>query len=598
MTTPKVQYAYSEMSGGANHSRPISMTYPNGRVIHVGYNTTSSTPASLDDSISRLSFWADDDGMGGIGTHLEDESYLGLSTVIKRSHPLAAGTLDLTYIGTPGDGGDQYAGLDRFGRVIDQHWINTNTSTVTDEFTYSFDRDGNRLSRNNTVNTAFNEQYTDMSGAYDPLNRMTAFSRGSHSQRWGLDALGNWTTLTTDGTQTQTRTFNLQNQITSISGATMPVYDANGNTTTDEKGNGYVYDAWNRLVRVNVPPPTTGLLYDALNRRIQDDAGTQLYYSNQWQVVEEQVGGAMTAQYVWSPVYVDALVERDTAGGPRLYVQQDANWNVTAIVNSMGAVQERYVYDPYGQPTFLTPNWTVLGGSAFSWVYLHQGGRFDTVSGLYYFRNRDYSPTLGRWLQQDPIGFKGGDTNFYAYVHSRPIGLTDPEGLGAAAGVLVIPPGAIAELGAALAAWAAANPATAAIAATLAYAAGCMYASGALQTIYDVVRGGFSGDDKMAHCTVSCKLAKCFGSLGAAFVGDIIKEVIIDWMIRQGILGSGKFDALDIGANHVGIGCAGGWLNGIPGLSVLWGGVAGLVNGNCYDCCHEQICVKKVLGDR
>ena len=32
-TTPKVQYAYTEMSGGVNNSRMTSMTYPNGRVI-------------------------------------------------------------------------------------------------------------------------------------------------------------------------------------------------------------------------------------------------------------------------------------------------------------------------------------------------------------------------------------------------------------------------------------------------------------------------------------------------------------------------------------------------------------------------------------
>ena len=419
--TPAVQYTYSEMSGGANHSRLVSMTYPNGRVIHYGYS-------GLDDSINRVSFLADDDGMGGIGTHLEDESFLGLSTVVKRSHPLSAGTLDLTYIGAPGDGGDQYAGLDRFGRVIDRRWVNTNTGTVTDDFTYTYDRDGNRLFRRNTIRPDFNEQYTDMSGAYDPLNRMTGFSRGSHTQTWGLDALGNWTKLTTDGAQTQTRTFNLQNQITSISGASTPAYDANGNTTTDEKGTGYVYDAWNRLVGVNALPPTTPLQYDAMNRRIQDDGGTQLYYSAGWQVVEERVGGAMTAQYVWSPVYVDALVERDTAGGQRLYVQQDANWNVTAITDNTGAVQERYVYDPYGQPTILTPNWTVQGGSAFGWVYLHQGGRFDTVSGLYYFRSRDYSPTLGRWVQQDPVGYGAGDRNLYGYVGENPASRLDPSG--------------------------------------------------------------------------------------------------------------------------------------------------------------------------
>jgi hypothetical protein len=36
-TTPKVQYAYSEMTGGANHSRLVSLTYPNGRVINFSY---------------------------------------------------------------------------------------------------------------------------------------------------------------------------------------------------------------------------------------------------------------------------------------------------------------------------------------------------------------------------------------------------------------------------------------------------------------------------------------------------------------------------------------------------------------------------------
>jgi hypothetical protein len=48
-TTPKVQYAYTEMAGGANHSRPITITYPNGRILNYNYNT------GLDDSISRLS---------------------------------------------------------------------------------------------------------------------------------------------------------------------------------------------------------------------------------------------------------------------------------------------------------------------------------------------------------------------------------------------------------------------------------------------------------------------------------------------------------------------------------------------------------------
>jgi RHS repeat-associated protein len=155
-------------------------------------------------------------------------------------------------------------------------------------------------------------------------------------------------------------------------------------------------------------------------------------------VVEEQVNGAMTAQYVWSPVYVDAMIERDTAGGPRLYVQQDAHWNVTALVDTTGTPKERYTYDPYGKATVLNPTtWQVSGSgahgtSSYGWVYLHQGGRYERYSdaaGMYLFRNRDYSPTLGRWLEQDPAGYAGSGPNLYQALGSAPTVYVDPSGL-------------------------------------------------------------------------------------------------------------------------------------------------------------------------
>jgi hypothetical protein len=40
-----------------------------------------------------------------------------------------------------------------------------------------------------------------------------------------------------------------------------------------------------------------------------------------------------------------------------------------------------------------------------------------------------YDPTIGRWLEQDPIGFKGGDANLYRYVRNDPANMTDPTGL-------------------------------------------------------------------------------------------------------------------------------------------------------------------------
>jgi hypothetical protein len=40
-----------------------------------------------------------------------------------------------------------------------------------------------------------------------------------------------------------------------------------------------------------------------------------------------------------------------------------------------------------------------------------------------------YHPTLGRWIQEDPIGFEGGDNNLYGFVSENPVNGVDPSGL-------------------------------------------------------------------------------------------------------------------------------------------------------------------------
>jgi RHS repeat-associated protein len=202
----------------------------------------------------------------------------------------------------------------------------------------------------------------------------------------------------------------------------------------------YRYDAWNRLVTVNTS--LASYEYDGLGRRISETkSGTtrDFYYSDQGQVLEERVGGQVQVQYVWSPVYVDALVlrARDTDGNPWngleewLWVQQDANWNVTSLVanTNFHNVVERYVYDPFGAVSIYNGIWQHSAWGSYDWQYLHQGLRYDFDTRLYDDRARAYDPTEGRFISVDPMGFGAGDVDLYRYVGNGPTGRLDPSGL-------------------------------------------------------------------------------------------------------------------------------------------------------------------------
>lgn len=375
-SSPSVVYTYDT---AADTSRLSSMTYPNGRVLHFGYDNSP-----LDNDISRVDYLADDNPMDNqsVGDHLQDYSYVGLGTIVQRAE---GNGVSLSYVQQPGDtltssdGGDQYTGLDRFGRVIDQNWVNTSTGTSTDRFQYGYDRNSNVLYKKNLLASTFSELYHanssasgDNNSAYDSINRLTSFRRGTLSasghngtvldtvstlntlstsqQGFTLDALGNQTSVTTDGSATS-RTANSQNQLTVV-GSTSLAYDNNGNTTTDDQSHTLVYDAWNRLVAVkNGGTTLTSYSFDAAGNRITEGAGTptDLYFSSAGQVLEERQTSTVTNQYVWGLGYVNDLVLRDhltTAGG------LDNSFNSTGKVTTSvgtGAVAYSDVIQPDGK---------------------------------------------------------------------------------------------------------------------------------------------------------------------------------------------------------------------------------------------------------
>src|SRR5207249_1064229 len=75
LSTPSVQYTYSEAADGANNSRLTSIIYPDGYTVNYNYD------GGVEDAISRLTSLSDSTGT------LESYGYLGLNTVIGRDHP-------------------------------------------------------------------------------------------------------------------------------------------------------------------------------------------------------------------------------------------------------------------------------------------------------------------------------------------------------------------------------------------------------------------------------------------------------------------------------------------------------------------------------
>jgi len=192
------------------------MVYPNGRTIEYNYSGTNLNSA-LDNAIGRLDSVSDPDNGGSFadvgtgsansgdsGQVLEQYSYLGLNTIVGISRPQAFVSLSLRGAnGSIGSGGDSRragisasvlgegcrlnsVGLDQFGRVVDQNWVNTSTGLSTDNFTYAYDQNSNVTAENNLLDSAYSQAFT-----YDQLNRLASDTRGGAAyQSWNLDSQG------------------------------------------------------------------------------------------------------------------------------------------------------------------------------------------------------------------------------------------------------------------------------------------------------------------------------------------------------------------------------------------------------------------------
>lgn len=327
---------------------------------------------------------------------------------------------------------------------------------------YTYDSIGRRSTMTVTGQTAVGYSYDDMDRltqmtqglnvvgfSYDAIDRLTSmtlpnsvvteyeYDAGSQitgiTYKRGTNVLGDLTYTYDDagrvskvgGTFARTNlpqafsstSYNALNQLTQKETQSL-TYDPNGNLTSDGI-NTYNWDARNQLTSISGPGLTASFQYDGFGRRINKTVnGTSTnYLYDESNIVQELAGTSPIANILAGGV--DGIFMRSDGGGASSFLS-DGLGSTIALTDSNGVAQTQYTFDPFGGST--TTGAASSNSSKFT-------GREDDGTSLLFYRARYYSPTLQRFISEDPIEFSGGDTNLYAYAGNSPVANSDPSGL-------------------------------------------------------------------------------------------------------------------------------------------------------------------------
>ncbi len=203
-------------------------------------------------------------------------------------------------------------------------------------------------------------------------------------------------------------TYDATNRLTGWVGTPL-TYDANGNLTGFGAAT-YTWNARNQLTATSGGAAT--FAYDALGRRMSTTvSGVTTPY-----VYDGQNPAMIASSQMLAGAGLDEIYAQINSSGTTSYLRDGLNSTV-ALTNSTGATTANYSYSPYGD----------TASSSTATPLQYTGRENDGATGLYYYRARYFSPRLGRFISEDPIGL-GGGTNYYAYALGDPIDNPDPSG--------------------------------------------------------------------------------------------------------------------------------------------------------------------------
>ena len=204
--------------------------------------------------------------------------------------------------------------------------------------------------------------------------------------------------------------------------------------------------------------------YTADGNTLTDNLGTGAVftygYNNDNRMVQASLGGATQASYTLN--YLGQRVIKSAVGSGTTHFHYDRGGRLIAESDGSGAVQREYIFlgdtpvafvtptggidiihtDHLGTPQKMTDATQAVvwdGGASDPFMMSHlpmnpamnvrfPGQYYDSETGLHDNYFRDYDPSLGRYVESDPIGLHGG-INTYGYVGENPIVRADLEGL-------------------------------------------------------------------------------------------------------------------------------------------------------------------------
>lgn len=263
---------------------------------------------------------------------------------------------------------------------------------------------------------------------YDSAGRLkNAAKNGKTVGQYEYDSNGNRTKY--EGQRGRfAGSYDAQDRIQSYGPVTFK-HNANGDLesrTEAGKSARFDYDALGNLRTAKLPNgDNVEYLVDAANRRVGKKVNGKVVqgflYQNRLRPSAELDGqGKVVSRFIYgSRINVPEYLEK---GGKTYRILTDHVGSPRLVVDAaVGKIVQRLDYDEFGN---------VLADSDPSFQpFGFAGGMYDATTGLARFGKRDYDAATGRWTAKDPIGFRGGQANLFAYVSNDPINRRDPWGL-------------------------------------------------------------------------------------------------------------------------------------------------------------------------